>query len=65
MSPYDRLTLPQLDKDSCVVVIKVREVTGEFRPNREPYVPTEVAVPGDELFDVAKDIVRKIKEGGI
>jgi hypothetical protein len=65
MSPYDRLTLPKLLDDSCVVVIKVREMVGTFIPNREPYESTEVPVPGDELFDVAKNIVKRIKEGGL
>lgn len=65
MSPYDKLTLPKLDDDSCVVVIKVREVVGTFKPNREPYQPTEVAVPGDELFNVAKSIAKKVQEGDL
>lgn len=65
MSPYDRLTMPQIPDDSSTVIINVREIVGTFTPNREGYVPTQVAVPGDELFDVAADIVRKIKEGGL
>ena len=63
MSPYDRLTLPQIPDDSATVVINVREVIGTFTPNREPNEPTAVPVPGDELFDVAKSIADKIKEG--
>jgi hypothetical protein len=65
MSPYDRLTMPQIPDDSSTVVINVREVVGTFTPNREPYTPSEVAVPGDELFDVAKSIADKIKDGGL
>jgi hypothetical protein len=63
MSPYDRLTLPQIDDDSCTVIINVREVIGTFTPNREPSEVSMVPVPGDELFDVAKSIADKIKEG--
>ena len=65
MSPYDKLTMPQIPDDSSTVVINVREVIGTFTPNRESYQPVEVSVPGDELFDVAKDIARKIKEGNL
>ncbi len=65
MSPYDRLTMPRIDKDSTIVVIKVREITGTFTPNREPYAPVDMPVAGDELFDVAKDIANKIKQGDI
>src|SRR5882724_3895462 len=54
MSPYDRLTMPQIPDDSSTVVINVREVIGTFTPNREPYIPQDIPVPGDELFDVAK-----------
>lgn len=63
MSPYDRLTLPQIPDDSSTVVINVREVIGTFTPNREPYEPSAVPVPGDELFDVAAGIAKKIAEG--
>ena len=62
MSPYDRLTLPKLSDDSCLVIIKVREATGTFTPNREPTAPMEIPVMGDELFDVAKGIADKIRE---
>jgi hypothetical protein len=65
MSPYDRLTLPQIADDSCTVVINVREVIGTFTPNREPSEASHIPVPGDELFDVAADIARKIKEGDL
>lgn len=65
MSPYDRLTLPKLDDDSCVVIIKVREAVGTFTPNREPYQPVDVPVVGDELFEAARSIANKIKEGKI
>lgn len=65
MSPYDRLTLPQIPDDSFTVVINVREVIGTFTPNREPYAPAEIPVPGDELFDVARDIAKKIQGGGL
>lgn len=65
MSPYDRLTMPQIPDDSHTVVINVREIVGTFEPNREPYTAEEVPVPGDELFDVAKSIAQKIKEGGL
>jgi hypothetical protein len=65
MSPYDRLTMPQIPDDSSTVVINVREVIGTFTPNREPYAPIEVAAPGDELFDVARDIAKKIQDGGL
>ena len=65
MSPYDKLTLPQIPDDSCTVTINVREVIGTFTPNREPSEPSFVPVPGDELFDVAADIARKIKEGDL
>jgi hypothetical protein len=63
MSPYDRLTMPIIPKDSSTVVIKVREIIGTFTPNREPYSPVEVPVIGDDLLDVAKDIAKKIKGG--
>lgn len=65
MSPYDRLTMPQIPNDSSTVVINVREVVGTFTPNREPYEPTDVPVPGDALFEVAKSIADKIKEGDL
>lgn len=65
MSMYDKLTMPQIPEDSRTVVINLREVIGTFTPNREPYQPMDVAVPGDELFDVAKEIAKKIKESGI
>ena len=65
MSPYDKLTMPAIPEDSSVVVINVREVVGTFTPNREPYEPIDVPVPGDELFDVARDIAKKIQEGGL
>lgn len=65
MSPYDRLTMPQIPDDSATVVINIREVVGTFTPNREGYVSTEVSVPGDELFNVAAGIAKKIKEGGL
>lgn len=63
MSPYDKLTMPMIPDDSSTVVINIREVIGTFTPNREPMVPIGVPVPGDELFDVAASIARKIKEG--
>jgi hypothetical protein len=63
MSPYDKLTMPTIPDDSATVVIKIREVIGTFTPNREPYAPTDMPVPGDELFDVAKSVVDKIKDG--
>ena len=63
MSPYDKLTLPQIDDDSSTVVINVREVVGTFTPNREPMEASEIPVPGDELFDVARGIAEKIKDG--
>lgn len=65
MSPYDKLTLPQIADDSSTVVINVREVIGQFTPNREPADVSYVPVPGDELFDVAADIAKKIKDGNI
>jgi hypothetical protein len=65
MSPYDRLTMPKIPDDSSTVVINVREMVGTFTPNREPYSAEDIPVPGDELFDVAKDIARKIAEGEI
>lgn len=65
MSPYDRLTMPQIPDDSSTVVINVREVVGTFTPNREPYAPTDVPVPGDDLFEVAKGIAEKVKKGGL
>jgi hypothetical protein len=65
MSPYDRLTMPRIADDSSTVVINVREIVGTFTPNREPTEVSEVPVPGDELFDVAADIARKIKEGNL
>ena len=65
MSPYDRLTMPTIPDDSSTVVINVREIVGEFTPNREPYKPMEVPVPGDELFDVAKGIAEKIAKGNL
>ena len=65
MSPYDRLTLPRIDDDSCTVVINVREIIGTFTPNREPQDVAYVPVPGDELFDVAAGIAKKIKEGDL
>lgn len=65
MSPYDKLTMPQIPDDSSTVVIKIREVVGTFTPNREPYIPTDVPVPGDELFEAAKGIAKKIKEGDL
>jgi hypothetical protein len=63
MSPYDKLTMPAIPDDSTTVVIKLREVVGTFTPNREPYVPLEVPVVGDELFEAAKSIAEKIKGG--
>jgi hypothetical protein len=63
MSPYDRLTMPTPADDSATVEIKVREVVGTFTPNREPYVPMEVPVVGDELFEAARSIAEKIKGG--
>lgn len=65
MSPYDRLTMPQIPDDSSTVVINVREIVGTFTPNREPYTPTEVVVPGDDLFEAAKSIVDRIREGDL
>ena len=65
MSPYDKLTLPQIADDSSTVVINVREVIGQFTPNREPADVAYVPVPGDELFDVAADIAKKIKDGNL
>jgi hypothetical protein len=65
MSPYDKLTMPQIPDDSSTVVINVREVVGKFTPNREPYTPTDIPVPGDDLFDIAKGIREKIKGGGL
>lgn len=65
MSPYDKLTMPQIPEDSSTVVINVRESIATFTPNNEPYVPIDVAIPGDELFDVARGIAEKIKEGGL
>jgi len=63
MSPYDRLSFPKIPKESSTVVIKVREIIGTFTPNREPTEPMEIALPGDELFDVAKGIRDKIQKG--
>lgn len=63
MSPYDRLTMPRIAEDSCTVVIKVREAVGMFTPNREPTEQIGVPVPGDDLFDVAAGIAKKIKGG--
>ena len=63
MSPYDKLTLPMIPDNSSTVIINVREVVGTFTPNREPYEVQEIPVPGDELFDVAKGIAEKIREG--
>lgn len=63
MSPYDRLTMPMIPEDSSTVIINIREIIGTFTPNREGYEPSEVPVPGDELFDVAAGIAKKIKEG--
>lgn len=65
MSPYDRLTLPMIPDDSSTVVINVREIVGTFTPNREPYTSTEVPVPGDELFEVAQSIAKKVKDGNL
>lgn len=65
MSPYDRLTMPRISDDSSTVVINVREIVGNFIPNREPSEASAIPVPGDELFDVAADIARKIKEGNL
>jgi len=63
MSPYDRLTMPQIPDDSSTVVINVREIVGTFTPAREPSEVQMIPVPGDELFDVAAGIAKKIKEG--
>lgn len=65
MSPYDRLTMPTISDDSSTVVINVREIIGTFTPNREPADASHVPVPGDELFEVAAGIARKIKEGDL
>jgi hypothetical protein len=65
MSPYDKLSMPTVPEDSSTVIINVREVVGTFTPNREPYEPIDVPVPGDDLFDVARSIANKIKEGGL
>lgn len=63
MSPYDKLTLPQIAPDSSTVVIKVREINGTFIPNSEPY--NSDTGPEDELFDVAREIADKIAKGNI
>jgi hypothetical protein len=63
MSPYDRLTMPQIPEDSCTVTINVRESIATFTPYREPYTPIDVPIVGDELFDVAKSIADKVREG--
>lgn len=81
MSPYDRLSMPkiypsdELIKRGCTaedaelycrtVIVKVREAVGTFLPNREPLAPVEMPVMGDDLLEAAKDIAKKIKEGGI
>lgn len=65
MSPYDKLTMPQIPDDSSTVVINIREVVGTFTPNREPSAPMDIPIPGDELFDIAKSIAAKVKEGGL
>lgn len=65
MSPYDRLTMPRIEEGTSTVVIRVREIIGEFKPNREPSKASEVAVPGDALFDVAKSIRDKIEKGDL
>jgi len=61
MSPYDKLTLPQIADGSCDVIIKVRTQAGTFMPNTEPY-KSDVG-PEDELFDVAREIADKIAKG--
>jgi len=63
MSPYDRLTMPQIPEDSSTVIINIRESIGKFIPNRDPSDVTYVPVPGDPLFDVAAGLAKKIKEG--
>lgn len=65
MSPYDRLTMPTPPEDSCTVIIKVREIVGTFTPNREPSERVDIPVPGDDLFEVAKSIAAKVKEGDL
>lgn len=61
MSPYDKLTMPEIPKSSSTVVINVRAVKGEFIPREQPY-NSDVG-PKDELFDVATEIADKIARG--
>ena len=58
MSPYDRLTMPRIDEGCSTVVIRVREITGTFTPNREPYNSVEIAVPGMN-YSMLREISRR------
>lgn len=65
MSPYDRLTMPRIEKETSTVIINVREITGTFTPNREGAAPMAMPVIGDDLFEAARSIAQKIKGGDI
>lgn len=61
MSPYDKLSMKMVAPNSSDVVITVRQLTGTFKPNNEPYASS--VEPEDELFDVARQIADKIAKG--
>ena len=63
MSPYDRLTLPRIEEGSCTVVINVREIIGTFTPNREPTMQIAMPVVGDDLFEAAQELAKKVRGG--
>lgn len=59
LSPYDRLSLPKLEKGQTEVRIVVREASGTFTPN-------EVAEQAsDPLLDEALALASKLNEGDV
>jgi hypothetical protein len=59
LSPYDRLTLPRLEKGQTEVHIVVREAAGTFTPNET------AAPPSDDLLDEALALAEKLNQGDV
>lgn len=60
ISPYDSLMMPRVEEGSSTVHIIMRQLDGEFKPNKEP---TEQAPIGDDdLLDIAQDFADKLEE---
>lgn len=51
-SVYDRLTLPQVAKDSCDVIIRVMEQKGTFTPTSNPVMVAQTSEPMTPEEDV-------------